>query len=127
MSKVKGVKTGPEIIVRKFLHAKGLRYRLYNKKLPGTPDLTLAKYNTVIFGNGCFWHGHKGCKKSNLPKTKTEWWKEKIEKTIERDKISKRTLKKLGWNIIGIWECELATKKVKTTLDKLFAKVIKET
>ena len=85
MSRIKGKDTKPEMLVRKYLHGNGLRYRLHNKNLPGKPDLTLSKYLTVIFVNGCFWHGHKGCKYFVMPKTRTEWWSEKIEETIKRD------------------------------------------
>lgn len=86
MSQIKGKNTKPEILVRKHLHSKGFRYRLHDKSLPGKPDIVLKKYKTVIFVNGCFWHGHEGCKYFILPKTRTEWWKDKIFKTKERDK-----------------------------------------
>lgn len=124
MSMIKGANTSPEMIVRKYLHSKGLRYRLHNKKLPGRPDLTLPRYNTVIFVNGCFWHGHKGCKYFKLPKTRTEWWQNKFEKTIIRDKKSKTLLKKIGWKILVIWECELTPKKANKTLGKLFTNIM---
>ena len=81
MSRIRATDTKPEMIVRKYLHAKGFRYRLHKSNLPGKPDLVLPKYHTVIFVNGCFWHGHKGCKYFVLPKTETEWWKQKIEET----------------------------------------------
>ena len=84
MSRIKGKDTKPEMHVRKYLHASGLRYRLHNKNLPGKPDLTLTKYRTVIFVNGCFWHGHIGCRYFVLPKTRTEWWQDKIEETIKK-------------------------------------------
>lgn len=126
MSKVKGYDTGPEMVVRKYLHSKGLRYRLQNKKLPGKPDITLPKYHTVIFVNGCFWHGHKGCKNFALPKTRTEWWKDKIYKTVQRDKTATKSLKKLGWNTIIVWECELKSKIKNKTLEKLLSKIIKQ-
>ena len=85
MSSIRSTDTKPEIIVRKFLFNEGFRYRLHTKKLPGSPDIVLAKYKTVIFINGCFWHGHEGCKYYVLPKTNTEFWKEKIGKNKERD------------------------------------------
>jgi DNA mismatch endonuclease (patch repair protein) len=81
MSRIRGKDTKPEMLVRKHLHACGFRYRLHNKNLPGKPDLTLKKYHTVIFVNGCFWHGHEGCKYFVLPKTKSDWWRNKIEET----------------------------------------------
>ena len=86
MSRIRGKDTKPEIIVRKFLHSKGLRFRLHSKELPGKPDVVLRKYYTVIFINGCFWHGHKGCRYFILPKTRSEWWLNKIERNRENDK-----------------------------------------
>ena len=120
MSRIRGKDTKPEILVRKFLHSKGLRYRLHVKNLPGKPDLVLKKYNTVIFIHGCFWHGHENCKYFKLPKTRTEWWKEKIEKNIERDDKNIFELKDRGWNVIVIWECELKVSKKDETLKKLY-------
>jgi len=126
MSKVKSIDTKPEIIVRKYLHSKGLRFRLYNKKLPGTPDLTFPKYKTAIFINGCFWHGHKNCKYSELPKTNTNWWKNKIKKTTVRDKKAIRELKKIGYNTLTVWECDLKSGKKTTTLEKLYKLITNE-
>ena len=83
MSQIKGKNTKPEILVRKFLFSNGFRYRLYDKKLPGKPDIVLAKYRTVIFINGCFWHGHEGCKNSVVPKTNTDWWIIKLNRNKE--------------------------------------------
>jgi DNA mismatch endonuclease (patch repair protein) len=125
MSKIKGTDTKPEMLVRKFLHSNGLRYRLHNKMLPGKPDLTLLRFQTVIFVNGCFWHGHKGCKYFILPKTRTEWWKEKIEGTIQRDRKALSELNQLKWNTIVVWECELKPEKRNITLNKLHEEIIK--
>src|SRR5258705_5298290 len=119
MSRVKGKNTKPEIIVRKFLHSKGYRFRLHDKKLPGKPDIVLSKYRTVIFVHGCFWHGHKNCKYYRLPKTRAKWWKEKIEKNILNDTRKSQELKDTGWTIIKIWECGLKPKKSSKTLDSL--------
>ena len=107
MSMIKGKNTKPEIIVRKFLHKNSLRYLLNNKKLPGKPDITLPKYKTVIFVNGCFWHGHENCKYFVLPKTRTAWWFDKISKTKNRDIKVKAELENLGWKVITIWECSI--------------------
>ncbi|HZW78174.1 MAG TPA: DNA mismatch endonuclease Vsr [Flavobacteriaceae bacterium] len=126
MSRIKGTDTKPEMLVRKYLHAHGIRYRLHNKNLPGKPDLTLAKYHTVIFVNGCFWHGHKGCKYFVLPKTRTEWWQDKIEETIKRDIKAMKDLKESGWNSIVIWECELKPEKRNTTLENILFTITKE-
>jgi DNA mismatch endonuclease (patch repair protein) len=119
MSKIKGKDTKPEMLLRRYLHANGLRYSLHNKNLPGKPDLTLSKYHTVIFVNGCFWHGHKGCKYFVLPKTKSEWWRVKIEETIKRDNKILKELKEHGWNSLVIWECELKPEKRIATLESL--------
>ena len=120
MSRIKAGDTKPEMLVRKFLHAKGIRYSLHNKKLPGKPDLTLKKYNTVVFINGCFWHGHQNCKYFILPKTRTDWWKKKIEKTIKRDSTAINTLSELGWTAFKVWECELKPEMRNATLNKLY-------
>src|SRR6187401_2951254 len=107
------------MLVRKFLHAQGFRYKLHDKKLPGKPDIVLPKYKTVIFVNGCFWHGHTGCRYFTIPKTRTEWWSDKINKNIANDKISIRKLIDLGWKVIEIWECDLKKGKVEQSLISL--------
>lgn len=107
MAAIRGKDTKPEMIVRKYLFSRGLRFRVQVRKLPGTPDLVLPKYKTAIFVNGCFWHGHEGCKYFRLPKSNVEFWKEKIERNIERDRESMQALLDLGWNVIRVWECEL--------------------
>ncbi|WP_300491844.1 DNA mismatch endonuclease Vsr [Flavobacterium sp.] len=119
MSRIKGKNTKPELLVRKFLFSQGFRYRLHDKKLPGKPDLILPKYKTVIFVNGCFWHGHEGCKYFVVPKTRTEWWLNKINTTISNDKKVILSLQNSGWKIITIWECELRLKKADKTLNQL--------
>lgn len=113
MSRIRNKDTHPEILVRKFLFSKGFRYRLNVKELPGKPDLVLKKYNTLIFVNGCFWHGHQNCKYFVIPKTRTEWWKAKIYATQQRDDENYIKLKKLGWNVIVVWECQLKKDKEK--------------
>lgn len=123
MSKIKGKDTRPEILVRKYLFSKGFRYRLHNKKLPGTPDIVLPKYKTVIFINGCFWHGHEGCKYYVIPKTRTDWWLDKINRNIEKDKENKIKLTNIGWSIIEIWECELKASVRDVTLDSILKKL----
>lgn len=119
MSRIKGKNTKPEMLVRKFLHKNGYRYRLNYSKLPGKPDIVLPKYKTVIFINGCFWHGHKGCKFFVIPKTRAEWWTEKINGTIERDEIKIKELKKNGWIVKILWECELKPENRTKTLEDL--------
>jgi DNA mismatch endonuclease, patch repair protein len=119
MSRIKGKNTKPEMLVREFLHKNGFRYRINYSKLPGKPDIVLPKYKTVIFINGCFWHGHKGCKFFVIPKTRTEWWAEKINDTIERDEIKIKELEKMRWNVKILWECELKPVKRTKTLEDL--------
>ena len=121
MSRIKGKNTKPEMVVRKFLHANGFRYRLHAKDLPGKPDIVIIKHKTVIFVNGCFWHGHTECKYSTVPKTRTEWWENKIAKNITNDEKVVLALKKQGWNIITIWTCDLKRLKMENTLKALLA------
>jgi len=116
MSRIRSKGTKPEILVRKYLFNKGFRYRLNVKNLPGTPDIVLPKYKTVIFIHGCFWHGHEGCKFFILPKTRVEWWQKKIthNKSLDVENLAK--LKSQGWNVITIFECELKKQKREHTL-----------
>lgn len=119
MSKIKGKDTKPEMLVRKFLFANGFRYRLHDKKLPGKPDIVLPKYKIVIFVHGCFWHGHEGCKYFVVPKTRTEWWLNKINHNIENDQKAIIALQNEGWKILTIWECDLKNNKKEQTLSEL--------
>lgn len=107
MSRIKGKNTKPEVLVRKFLFAQGFRFRLHDKKLPGTPDIVLPKYKTAIFVNGCFWHGHQECKYFVLPKSNTQFWNDKIAKNVKKDIINQIRLVEMGWKVILVWECEL--------------------
>ena len=119
MSRIKGKNTKPEMLVRKFLFANGFRYRLNVKTLPGKPDIVLPKYKTVIFVNGCFWHGHKGCKYFVVPKTRTEWWLNKIKETQKRDREAEIQLNVLGWKVVIIWECELKSNRFDNSAKQL--------
>lgn len=123
MSKIKSKNTKPENIVRKYLFSQGFRYRKNDKRLSGTPDIVLPKYKSLIFINGCFWHGHTGCKYFNVPKTNTEFWLEKINKNKERDIRNISLLKNSGWKVIIIWECELKKHSRETTLQQLLQKL----
>ena len=107
MSRIRGKNTKPEILVRKGLHARGFRFRLHNKKLPGSPDIVLPKYGVAIMVNGCFWHGHKGCRYATKPKTSIEFWETKIARNRRRDEVTTAHLEALGWTVITVWECEL--------------------
>lgn len=120
MSKIRSKNTLPEITVRKFLAASGLRYRLHPVKLAGKPDIVLHSFRTVIFINGCFWHQHKGCKRQSIPKSNKKYWDKKLEKNINKQKENISNLKKQGWKIIIIWECET---KEEVNLKKLLKKL----
>ena len=120
MSMIRGKNTKTEILIRKFLHSKGLRFRLHDAKLPGKPDIVLPKYNSIIQVHGCFWHGHENCKYFVIPKTRTEWWLKKINKTKIRDVENLKELKKIGWKTIVLWECELIRSKKENTLNTLY-------
>lgn len=119
MSRIRSTNTNPELLVRHFLFSNGFRYRLNVAKLPGKPDIVLKKYNVAIFINGCFWHGHNGCPHFVIPKTRTEWWLAKINRTKERDTKAFIDLVKMGWNVLIIWECELHPQHRATTLNEL--------
>ena len=123
MSRIRGKDTKPEMVVRRFLFANGFRYRLHDPKLPGKPDIVLPKYKAVIFVNGCFWHGHKGCSYFVLPKTRTEWWLQKIKGTMARDKAAEVALNVLGWKVIVIWECQLKKDNQTITLSSLLSAI----
>lgn len=124
MAAVKGKDTKPELIVRKYLFSRGLRYRVNNRKLPGSPDIVLRKYKTVVFVDGCFWHGHKDCKYFKLPKSNVDFWRHKIAMNIARDYANNVDLKLAGWKVIRIWECEIKTKvKREEALKYLYARI----
>jgi len=129
MSRIRSSNTKPEMLVRKFLHANGFRYRLHGgkpaaaKSLAGKPDIVLPKYKTIIFIHGCFWHGHKNCKYFVVPKTRTRWWLNKIDTNKANDEKAVKALKKDGWKVIILWECRLKPAKVNRTLSALLKKL----
>ena len=111
MSQIRSKNTKPEELVRKFLFSQGFRYRKNDKRYPGKPDIVLPKYKTVVFVHGCFWHQHPECKASRIPETNSAFWKEKFDKNIKRDAAEQEALKKDGWHVIVVWECEISNKK----------------
>ena len=119
MSMIKGKDTKPELLVRRFLFGNGFRYRVNVRSLPGKPDIVLRKYGVVIFINGCFWHGHENCRYFKIPKTRTDWWKDKIERNIKRDTKVRDELRQIGWRTMVIWECQLKPKIRDNTLKEL--------
>lgn len=116
MSSIRSRDTRPETIVRHYLFAHGFRYRKNVRSLPGTPDIVLRRYRTVIFINGCFWHGHEGCRYFRLPKTNTDFWQQKIERNQERDIRKHAQLRRMGWHVIQVWECQLKPQERTATL-----------
>ncbi len=126
MSKIRGKNTKPEILVRKALFSKGFRYRVHDKRLPGSPDIILPKYRIIIFVNGCFWHGHSACKNFVVPKTRTEWWLYKINTNIINDLKHIEKLERAGWKVITIWECQLKKKNCEHTIQNLIGSIINQ-
>lgn len=124
MSRIRAVETKPEDTVRKYLFSRGLRYRKNVKTLPGKPDIVLPKYKTVIFVNGCFWHGHSNCRYFVMPKTNTEFWQEKITANIARDNRVIENLSAQGWEVLTVWECELKKPIREETLCSLYKRIV---
>ena len=124
MSRIRSKNTKPEELVRKFLFSQGFRYRKNDARLPGKPDIVLPKYKTVIFVNGCFWHGHGECRYFVRPKNNAEFWEEKITGNIQRDKHNHQLLANQGWRVIEIWECQLKRSVVDNTLQNLALQII---
>ena len=125
MSSIKGKRTKPEEIAARYLFSQGFRYRRNVRSLPGTPDIVLKKYNTVIFVNGCFWHMHENCRYSVMPENHKEFWAEKLLKNKERDEKKKRQLEQMGWNVIVVWECQLKGEEKLPALEQLKSDVLK--
>ncbi len=123
MSRIRSKDTKPEMQVRKFLFANGFRYRLHSNKLPGKPDIVFRKLMKVVFVHGCFWHGHEKCKYFVIPKTRTEWWLNKINGNIANDKKNLKLLKNKGWKVIQLFECHLKPSKRNETLNCLIAAI----
>ena len=119
MSHIHNKATKPEILVRKWLWAHGYRYRLNVKSVPGKPDIVMRKYRTAIFVNGCFWHGHEGCKQFVLPKTNTEFWRNKIEHNRARDQKNYDILINAGWQVIVLWQCKLTKQELEPAMQSV--------
>ena len=124
MSRIRSKDTKPEILVRSYLFSRGLRFRKNDKRYPGSPDIVLPKYNTVVFVHGCFWHLHEGCKYARIPKSNVNYWKKKLYRNRERDEHNQKELEEMGWNVIIVWECELKKNKCEQTLEGLYAQII---
>jgi DNA mismatch endonuclease (patch repair protein) len=125
MAKIKAKNTRPEMIVRKFLFSKGFRYRIHDKRYPGSPDIVLPKYRTAIFIHGCFWHGHEDCRAARLPTTNVEYWQKKIEENNERDRKKIESLEHDGWKVIVVWECRIKNKQKRAIeLENIFDAIL---
>jgi len=107
MSRVKGLDTKPEILVRSIIHRMGFRFRVHRRDLPGNPDIVLPRHRKVIFVHGCFWHGHKGCPRSKRPTTSKSFWNKKLDANTERDTRFHRELRRMGWKLLVVWQCEI--------------------
>ena len=116
MSRIKNGNTRPEMLVRRHLHAHGFRYRLHAKDLPGKPDIVLPRLRTVVMVHGCFWHGHEGCRYYVVPKTRTDWWLNKINNNKAHDAVTTTALQAAGWRVITLWACALKPTTIQTTL-----------
>ena len=121
MSKIRGKNTKPEMLVRSVLHKMGYRFRIHRQNLPGTPDIVLPKYKTVIFVHGCYWHRHSGCKRCTTPSSNKKYWLKKFQRNIEKDRENVKELKQLGWDVLIIWECEV--KDINTLQNQISSKL----
>ena len=126
MSQIRGKDTKPEMLVRSYLFSRGLRFRKNDRRYPGSPDVVLPKYNTVVFVHGCFWHHHEGCRYATMPKSNVEYWEKKLYGNVERDERNRKELEEMGWVVITVWECELKKDKRERTLDELYIQITSE-
>ena len=123
MSLIRSKDTKPEILVRSYLFSRGLRFRKNDRRYPGSPDIVLPKYNTMVFVHGCFWHLHEGCKRAKMPESNVDYWEKKLYKNRERDERNQKELKEMGWNVIIVWECQLKKDRIEQTLEELYAQI----
>ena len=122
MSGIRGKNTKPELLVRRYLHGRGLRFRLHAAALPGKPDIVLPRYRKVVFVHGCFWHHHAGCKYATLPSSRAEFWANKLSENVARDQYQIAALEGLGWRVLIVWECEL--RDGVTRLESLYSEIL---
>ena len=119
MSNIRGKDTKPEMMVRRFLHANGLRYRLHARGLPGRPDLVFRRYRAVVFVHGCYWHRHEGCRFASEPKSNIDFWRSKFEGNVKRDQRNQSALQKEGWRVFVIWECEISVPRLQELMQEI--------
>jgi len=121
MARVRGKNTRPELMVRRAAHSIGLRFRLHRRDLPGVPDLVFPKYKIALFVHGCFWHRHPGCKRATFPKSRKQFWSQKLNRNVERDALVMAKLERMGWRPVVVWECETKdSQKLATRLEGVF-------
>ena len=125
MSRIRSDSTKPELKLRLALWRQGFRYRINDKRLPGSPDIVLPKYRTVVFMHGCFWHGHKDCKVYSVPKTNTDFWVAKVARNQDRDQEVWRKLEAKGWSVIIVWECQLKKANLEETIDRVAGEIVR--
>ena len=125
MASIRSASTKPELVLRHAIWHRGFRYQLNNRRLPGSPDVVLPKYRTVIFVHGCFWHGHKDCKNYTVPKTNTDFWVAKVARNQERDQEVWRKLEAKGWSVIVVWECQLKKANLEETIDRIAGEIVR--
>ena len=125
MAAIHSVSTRPELVLRHSLWHRGFRFHINVKRLPGSPDIVLPKYRTIIFVHGCFWHGHRGCKYYSIPKTNTDFWISKVARNQERDQEVWRQLEAKGWSVIIVWECELKKEAMEATVSRVQNEILK--
>ena len=123
MAAIHSDSTKPELTLRRALWGRGFRYRTNVRSLPGSPDIVLPKYRTAVFVNGCFWHGHRGCRSYTVPKTNTEFWVAKVARNQERDQVVWRMLEAKGWSVVIVWECELKKARLDATVDRVCTEI----
>ena len=127
MSRIRSKDTAPELIVRQALHSMGYRFRLHNKNLPGCPDITMSRLKALVLVHGCFWHRHKNCSRCTIPTANQEFWLEKFQRTIKRDKKNLYSLRKLGWKVLVVWECQTKDKKkLENKLHKFMSSIVQQ-
>lgn len=119
MARVRGRDTKPEMAVRRYLHARGLRFRLHRRDLPGRPDLVFPSRRVAVFVHGCFWHQHPGCKRAKLPQTRADFWRQKLEGNFERDAVALAALEAGGWTVLVVWECEVGSEALEALYDRI--------
>lgn len=125
MSRIRSTNTRPELAVRKALHARGFRFRLHRRDLPGKPDIVLPRYRAAVFVHGCFWHQHPGCRLASWPKSRIEYWGPKLGRNVERDILAVRQLRELGWRAIIVWECDTRSpERLTARIEKLVLEIL---